>query len=141
MDSSGFNTGRAVAVPLVPRQGVVFGKAAATGKPVAGTVEGKVVAGSGSGSAAGPSRHAFKGARPGAPVYTAETEQNVNNRKPSPTRVRKAAPVVTHPPVKQNPGGIIFSDVELQRSVLSPYEVTENSRGNRVDKKSIKCCF
>jgi hypothetical protein len=127
MDPSGFNTGRAVAVPLVPRQGVVFGKAAAAGKPGAGTAEGKVVAGSGPATGAGPSRHALKGARPGAHVYNAETEQNVNNRKPSPTRVRKAAPVAAHPPIKQNPGGITFSDVELQRLVIPVDQVTVNS--------------
>lgn len=130
MDSSGFNSGRAVAVPLVPRQGVVFGKAAAAGKSgagtavakaVVGTAGGKAVAGSLPGSGSGPSRQTFKGARPGAQVYNADTEQDVNNRKPSPTRTRKPAPAVAHPPVKQNPGGAIFSDVEHQRSVLSAH--------------------
>ena len=130
MDSSGFNTGRAVVVPLVPRQGVVFGKAAAAGKSGAGTADGKLVAASGSGSGAGPSRNAFKGARPGAQVHNAESEQNDNNRKPSPTRMRKIASVAV-PPLKQNPSGMIFSDVELQRSVIFVHKVTERTGWTR----------
>lgn len=120
MDSSGFNTGRAVAVPLVPRQGVIFGKAAAAGKPGAGAAGGKAVAGPLPGSGSGPGRQTFKGARPGAQASNADTEPSVNNRKPSPTRMRKPAPALAHPPVKQV--GAIFSDVELQRSVISARE-------------------
>jgi len=119
MDSSGFNTGRAVAVPLVPRQGVVFGKAAAAGKPGVATAGGKAVAGPLPGSGSGPSRQTFKGARPDAQVSNADTEQNVYNRKPSPTRMRKPASVSAHNPLKQNTGGAMFSDVELQRSDIS----------------------
>lgn len=108
-----------MAVPLVPRQGVVFGKAAAAGKPVVGTAGDKAVAGLLPGSGSGPGRQTFKGARPGAQVSNADTEQNVHDRKPSPTRMRKSASASAHPPVKQNPGGAIFSDAELQRSVIS----------------------
>lgn len=126
MDPSGFNTGRASAVPLVPRQGVVFGRAAAAGKPVGGTGVSKAGGGTaggmavpgavpGSGSSAG--RQTFKGVRPGAQVSNPETEHSINNRKPSPTRMRKPTPASTHPPMKQKPGGAIFSDIELQRSV------------------------
>lgn len=126
MDSSGF--GRAVAVPLAPRQGVVFGKAAAAGKPGAGTTGakagtatagGKVAGGSGPGFGAGPSRQALKGARPGAQGFNAETEQNVYKRRPSPTRMRNAPPAGAHPPVKQSTVGAILSDAEMLREATA----------------------
>ena len=119
MDLSGFNTGRAVAIPVVPRQGVVFGKAAAIGKLVVGIAGDKAVAGLLPGSGCGPAKQTFKGARPGAQVSNADTEQNVHDRKPSPTRMRKSASAPAHLPVKQNSGGAIFSYAELQRSIKS----------------------
>lgn len=109
MDISGrsapFST-RGVGVgPIVPPpQGIVFGRAAAAAK-AGGSQNGQSTSGSG---------HFAQTAQTHNP---SSNRQNAGNRKVSPARVRKAAPAVTHPVLKQPALGATAKDFESQRSV------------------------